>query len=208
MFFKDVGTAPTAGNLHVYSKAKFIVANFNDRGGKGKSTEVTPHITINMELPAGGSAFAWKAPSNGRVVNARLTVWNGNDNDNSTYYVFDKQAADYSFAAADSIKALHQPFLLIQQPVQDATTGGQIFKSIVTNYGRGPCYMKKDELITFRTNDANKYVTLTFEWIPDYKYQATFSRRLEFSDIAEQNLFTRLFVVPYPMYITSIKFGS
>lgn len=203
----DWGTAPTTGNLHVKSIATIIVACFQGKNSGRAKEESPPWVTIVGEFPSSGGMAAWPAFTNGRIGNVRITAWIGLDADNEGFLSFDKGTHQIGFTgAAGQIEVHNRIFLALNQPIQEGGVADNTYMTTITNYRRGPLFMKKGETVNIRSNIASNVIfSATFQFAPDYKYTSEFSRRSEFADINDTSQFMALFTVPYGLYITTIE---
>ncbi len=197
--------AQTAGKTWIVSVATVIVVAFDSR--KNPSEEVPPYTYIFFEgIGSTNSGFSWPANSNMRIANLRATVFSGYAND-SWLIIGENPEAPITTHPTIEIQPDSNDYLsLVEIPLDTAVTGIG-YNRAITNYARGPFYIKKGEVVQVRMDNISGFGVIEFQYIPDFGHLAEFFR---VSDIAEfaathASQFYAMFTVPYDMYVTSIE---
>lgn len=201
LVLQDLSGAPTTGIVHLISKVRIKIMCLSDREGarvRDEGSSMYVHIYGDPEnFP---NLLNWSPPVTGRVYNARFTLWNGYDQDNADWWVFDKQAQDYD-VNDDEITLKKKPFLLWQSPINDPAIGGQNYLLVSTVYSKGPVYIFKGETMQLRGSEQRAF-TLQFQFIADYDHLAEWSPEVEIANIQVQDVFIPIWIAPFDVYVT------
>lgn len=194
----------TAGELSIVTTATIIVACLH--GGRGGDRdEQAPYVYMLFEgLGSTVVAWSWPCNTNMRIANIRATLWNGMTNATQPFLAIGKNVSNLDFGN-DDLDPGH--WLVMEGFTTELDPAGTEFTPSVTQYSRGPFYMKKGESVQTRMDDIPGWGMIEFQYLPNFGYLSEFLRRIEFADLGTNttNQMLAVFTVPYDMFITSIE---
>lgn len=180
----------------------FIIGCFahKSRGSNIRGSEVA----IIAYMDTSSDDLFWSPPSNGRVGNIRLTIFN-NLQSPEDYLYFGKQMHTDSEPNQDEIYKTGNG-LYVTAFTTD--TGDPYLRYGATNYQQKPMFLKKGELLHLQLQGNIAKVLVEFSFIPDFDHHVDFNIRWNVDNIVDDTAELKVFQIPFDMYIEKLNFSA
>ncbi len=204
----DLGNTLTTGTLEWTIEWEFLVGAlpFLNSGVVDRGSAKGCEVILLASLDNTAHNVFWTPPSNGRISNIRLTLWNAEVLQNDEFIYFGKGVFTDAVVDSDAIEGLTDGLYLKGGITTDVSDEDIV--NILTSYTKDIEFIKKGELMhlyTSKDDATHMQVLVEFDFIPDFDKNVDLIFGGFIDDLAT-GLHMKVYQIPFDMYIEKINF--